>query len=61
MSIEKEQLNLWISKDVKNRITRAVELRCFRGITTVSGLVEKFILDALDEHHIPQELPKAEN
>ena len=51
--MEKCRANIKLSVDVKRREINAVEDGSFKGITTLSGLVEIALIEILDKKDVP--------
>jgi len=52
--MEKEQTNLTLRKDLKNRAIGAVNNGFFTGVNSLTGLVEKALEELLDRSHVPK-------
>jgi len=56
--LEKEQTNLSLRKDIKERANGALDRGFFSGVSSLSGLVEKALEDILDQKRVPKTFAK---
>jgi hypothetical protein len=52
--MEKEQTNLNMRKDIKDRANGALDNGFFSGVSSLTGLVEKALDELMDRNHVPK-------